>query len=231
MLALWNGVDPAARREYDAWHSREHVPERISVPGMIGARRYGRVDGPLPEYLTLYDLSDTGVLESAPYRKLLDNPTDWSRSMRPNFRGFMRLCGRRVASHGGGLGGALAAVVVDETVDLKGARLQGALAKLLSRPPFIAAHVIERDAGIAEVPFSIGGAAPEFPREGAILVESYGETSLHEAMDGLVAALADGGVPSPETTLTIYRLAHALDAAALDRMVMLHREDFLQSGE
>lgn len=201
------------------------------MPGIISARRYRRVDGPLPEYLTLYDLRDTGVLESAPYRRLLDNPTDWSASMRPHFRGFMRLCGRLIASHGGGLGGAVAALVVDDAVDLEDRQLHAALARLLTRPPFIAVHVIQRDAGVPDVPFRIGGEAPDFPRDGAILIESYGADALLEAMAGLLAALSDAGVPAPEKTLTVYRLAHALTSDTLDRIVMLHRSDFLQSGE
>src|SRR3569623_329456 len=127
VLALWNGVDAARTEEYNAWHTREHVPERISVPGMIGARRYVKSSGPLPAYLTLYAMDDTAVLKSEAYRSLLDNPTAWSRAMRPSFRGVMRLCCRRLLTLGGGLGGALAGIVVNDGIDLRSPALRQTL--------------------------------------------------------------------------------------------------------
>src|SRR5690606_33492639 len=119
---------------YDLWHTREHVPERIAVPGMLGARRYVRSAGPLPEYLTVYAMEDTAVLASQPYRNLLAGPTPWSQAMRPAFRGFMRLCCRRAWSGGGGLGGALMAGVFDEPDAAALPSLPERLGALLSQP-------------------------------------------------------------------------------------------------
>lgn len=91
LLALWNDVDPAREAEYEQWHAREHVPERLTVPGMLWALRLRAVGaGTLPRYLTLYGLRDQGVLESAPYRRLLAEPTPASRSMRPALRHIAR---------------------------------------------------------------------------------------------------------------------------------------------
>lgn len=221
LLALWNGVEPAMRDEYDAWHTREHIPERLAVPGMTGARRYVRLEGPLPEYLTLYAMRDTGVLESAPYRRLLQNPTAWSRRMRPHFRGFMRLCCRRLATFGAGIGSVLAAVAVDETVELNSPTLHAELLGLLSHDAFLAAHVIERDVTVPDVPFSIGGDPLEFPRGGAILVESYGSSAYVRGRPALLATLARAGLDAPERTLTSYELAYALQASSLPRVVTL----------
>jgi hypothetical protein len=87
LLALWNDVDPALDAAYNDWHAREHVPERLTVPGIVWALRYASVaDEPMPcypRYLTLYGLRDAQVLDSAPYRRLLDHPTPASRAMRP----------------------------------------------------------------------------------------------------------------------------------------------------
>lgn len=218
MLALWNGVDPSRQREYDIWHSHEHVPERISVPGMLGARRYKRVAGPLPEYLTLYSMLDTDVLRSEPYQKLLDGPTEWSRSMRPAFRGFTRLCCRRVASYGGGAGGVLCATLVDDTVDLRSTELHRALRGLPARDPFVAVHVIERDTSIPDIPFRIGGDSPDFPDHGAILVEGFDEAILRDGIPDILAALDVSNI-GVATTLTTYRLAYALDIASLGRLI------------
>lgn len=36
-------VLPAVQAAYEAWHAHEHVPERLTVPGMRWACRYGRL--------------------------------------------------------------------------------------------------------------------------------------------------------------------------------------------
>ena len=218
VLALWNGAEASRRHEYNVWHTREHVPERISVPGMTGARRYVRSSGPLPEYLTLYMMDDTGVLRSEPYRKLLDNPTEWSRSMRPSFRGFLRLCSLRLMSLGGGLGGCLAAIIVDDAFDLHAPAVRAELDTLLQTDAIVAAHVLERDRDVPDVPFQIGGERPDFPNAGAILLEGYDLADLTASLPCISASLARLGLAT-DKTLTLYTLAYALDRASLDRIV------------
>ena len=86
LLALWNDVEPSFEAEYNDWQTREHVPERCRVPGILWGRRYRLQDQPqaaLPRYLTLYGLRDEAVLESPAYRRLLNEPTPLSRRMRP----------------------------------------------------------------------------------------------------------------------------------------------------
>ncbi|MEO3999351.1 hypothetical protein [Mesorhizobium sp. CAU 1732] len=221
LLALWNGVEPARTAEYNAWHTREHVPERISVPGIHGARRYVRLDGPLPQYLTLYPMQNLDVLQSAPYLRLLDHPTDWSRTMRPSLSDFMRLCCRRVLSLGGGMGSALAAITVGEATDLRADALHALMADLLRHDAFTAIHIIERDGSVPDVPFTVGGGTPEFPRGGAILFEGYDDAALAARLAHACDELARIGLDDPASTLTRYRLAYALDRASLDRVITI----------
>ncbi len=219
ILALWNGVDKSRTREYNAWHTREHVVERISVPGMIGVRRYVKTGGPLPDYLTLYAMNDTDVLKSDAYQSLLENPTVWSRAMRPSFRGFMRLCCRRLLSIGGGLGGSLAAMVVDDATDLRSPALRQELETLLEEAGILAAHVLERDRDVSDVPFQIGGDSPGFPRAGAIFLEGYDEKELHRLLPTIRSSLARLGPSEADKTLTTYTLSYALDRASLEHVV------------
>ena len=91
LLALWNDVDPAFDAEYNDWHANEHVPERLTVPGMLWGRRCGlRQDAAMPRYLTLYGLRSAEVLDSEPYGRLLNHPTPMSRAMRPRLRHLSR---------------------------------------------------------------------------------------------------------------------------------------------
>ena len=145
---------------------------------MLSARRYEKIEGALPQFFTLYGLESLDVLTSPAYRRLLDNPTEWSRRMRPAFRGFMRLCCHRAASAGGGLGGWLLATVVSETADFNSIAWRSWLMGLFDDPAVVAAHMLRTDPGIPEVPFNVGGDTLDFPRAGAILIESYSGMAL-----------------------------------------------------
>jgi hypothetical protein len=92
LLALWNDVDPAFDADYNDWHANEHVPERLTVPGMLWGRRYGHVgaDAVMPRYLTLYGLRNAAVLDSEPYLRLLREPTPMSQRMRPLLKNLSR---------------------------------------------------------------------------------------------------------------------------------------------
>lgn len=83
VLALWNDVTPDVDAEYNTWHASEHVPERLTVPGMLWGRRYRRLcNSAAPRYLTIYGMRDAQVLESDAYRLLLSRPTPMSARMR-----------------------------------------------------------------------------------------------------------------------------------------------------
>lgn len=106
-LAIANGVDPAMLDEYEAWHTFEHVPERLTMPGFLGGRRFMRERERERHYLTLYDLDATAALETAAYRDLLTHPTPASRRMRSAMTGFERFACRETARFGHGCGRCL----------------------------------------------------------------------------------------------------------------------------
>lgn len=106
-LVIANSVEPAALAEYEAWHSFEHVPERLTMPGFLGGRRFQRGRGQERRFLTLYDLESPGALETPEYRHLLANPTPASRLMRPLMGDFRRFVYRERARFGAGCGSHL----------------------------------------------------------------------------------------------------------------------------
>ena len=112
-LALWNGIQPAREREYDRWHTFEHVPERLRVEGIVGGVRYWAPEREELRYFTLYETRTIDVLASAAYRARLDAPTPWTRKVQPTFTNFVRAACRTSASEGRGTGGALATIRVD----------------------------------------------------------------------------------------------------------------------
>ena len=107
VIAIWSAIEPAMLEEHDAWHSIEHFPERLSVPGFLRGRRNAALDPAAPEQrLIFYEIESIAVATSAPYLERLNNPTPWSRKIMAVSRLNRTLC-RVVASHGFGIGAHL----------------------------------------------------------------------------------------------------------------------------
>jgi hypothetical protein len=106
LLAVWMNVVPEAEADFDAWYTREHIPERVGVPGFLNGNRYEALRG-APRFLAVYDTESPAVLASTPYLARLDAPTPWTRRVMPHFRDTVRVVGRTVAEAGRGTGGVL----------------------------------------------------------------------------------------------------------------------------
>ena len=89
--------------EHDDWHTHEHLPERLSIPGFLRGTRWTALRGQ-PRYCVMYEVEDLGTLTSAAYLQRLNNPTPWTSKMMPHYRGMSRGFCSVVASHGKGLG-------------------------------------------------------------------------------------------------------------------------------
>lgn len=101
-LALWNSItSDRSQAEYESWHSFEHVPERVGLPGFVEATRYRSVTQPL-RYFTCYSLQSLDALETPEYRDVFTNPTPWSARMRSVLCDFYRSPCRVGGVHGAG---------------------------------------------------------------------------------------------------------------------------------
>jgi hypothetical protein len=90
-LIFANDVDPAQREAYESWHGGHHVPQRLTVPGILSATRYRAAAGRSPEYLTVYDLAEIAVLDRPAYRRLAEQPDAVTQAMRPHLHNPLRL--------------------------------------------------------------------------------------------------------------------------------------------
>jgi hypothetical protein len=216
LLSLWNGFDPARRDEYDLWHTRQHVPERLGVPGMLRARRYDGGQGPLPEFLTLYELTSSAVLASAPYRQLLESPTPWSRSMRPSFRDFFRVGHQVVLSRGGGVGGALLVTTFAGVLDRADCDV---ITNALQTTAATAIHLVAKDPAVEPVPFAVAGAG--HADGAAIMVESYTRDALHGIAKALDQTLTRHAIAPDRAPWTNYNLAYVLEKGELEHVVSI----------
>jgi hypothetical protein len=106
MLLTSMNVDPADDAEFNRWYDREHLEERVAIPGFLEARRYVAHDGN-PKYLSLYSTESFEVLDSPAYRTALANQTDWSKANIARFKNMIRSVARITISRGQGRGAAL----------------------------------------------------------------------------------------------------------------------------
>ena len=79
VVAIWNGIAEEGRTEFYEWHNREHMPERVGIPGFRRGRRYVAKYGH-PEFFTLYEADSAEVLVGQDYLNRLNNPTPWTRN-------------------------------------------------------------------------------------------------------------------------------------------------------
>src|SRR5690348_1850496 len=108
-LLLSFDVEAAAIDEHDQWHTQEHLPERLSIPGFLRGTRWTVIDG-APRYMVLYEVESLETLSSAAYLDRLNNPSPWTQKMMPHYRGMSRGLCRVIGSVGAGLGGFAALV-------------------------------------------------------------------------------------------------------------------------
>lgn len=216
-LALWNDH---SYPDYNFWHTREHVGERLGIPGILSSRRYVDGAGTLPAYFTLYELEDISVLESTPYRQLLSTPTLWSQAMRPGMSRFLRRGCQVIESVGAGIAGTLAVSLFPLGA---AARDGDVLADIASGRAFSAAHLGFVDASTSGVPFSVAEAPADDGEAGVIMLECYDTKDPAHSVAAISDLLHSRGVSASLAEFSVYRLAFALNRDDRDRMLRFDR--------
>jgi hypothetical protein len=102
-VCIWHDLLPEARDDFHQWHNREHMPERVGIPGFRRGRRYVAISG-TPEYFNLYEADSAEVLGGQDYLNRLNAPTEWTRQVVPSFRNVSRSICRVIYTHGVGQG-------------------------------------------------------------------------------------------------------------------------------
>src|SRR5690606_33094368 len=75
--------------EFNEWYNKEHVPERLGIPGVLSGARYDSHRG-TPRYIALYELSSIDVLSSEEYLSVRRAVTPWTRRIGRNLEHNLR---------------------------------------------------------------------------------------------------------------------------------------------
>lgn len=193
VVAIWNDITPEGRANFYEWHNREHMPERLGIDGFLRGRRYIALEG-TPEYFTLYEVADTGVLSGGAYLARLNSPTPWTTHSVRDFRNTARsLCCNDI-SQGAASGGFLGTIrfncdpVRDSTLM---AGFQVLFTDILQLQGIVAAHVSRADlaASLAKTTEQEGRPANAVPRW-VVLVEGSTPEAIRVALTRLSAVVA-----------------------------------------
>ena len=151
VVAIWNDIAPEARESFYDWHTNEHMPERVGIPGFRRGRRYiATTPDTRPEFFTLYEADGMQVLQGTDYANRLNDPTPGTRTNTQQFRDTFRALSRVLVSHGPGAGGTLMTIRFDCPPD----RLLGirALVRATAEAPrMTGAHLCQGDAATSAV--------------------------------------------------------------------------------
>jgi len=146
-VAMWLNVRAEQRTEFGDWHSHEHFPERLSIPGFRrGSRWTSALD--TEGLFVMYELEQYETLTSKGYLDRLNAPTPWSTKMMPHHLNMVRSQCRVVSSFGGGVAATLVTIRLSPQAGRE-AGLKAMLAETLrdcaGKPGLTGAHLLMTD--------------------------------------------------------------------------------------
>lgn len=218
VVAIWNDILPEGRDNFIEWHNREHIPERVSVPGFLRGRRYIAVQG-TPEYFTLYEAADAQVLVGQPYLERLNNPTPWTKRSTADFRNTTRGVCSTNYSYGCGDGGFIATFRFD-AVETEQATIQPMLIDALAGAGKLngitGAHLCIADNAASNLETAERKGRQVGVPNWIVMIEGGSAATVSDAAEGLQQQLSRVDLTGP-LELGLYRLEFALAENALQQ--------------
>jgi hypothetical protein len=221
-LVIWHDPAPEAESDYNEWHSKEHMFERVGLPGFRRGQRAVAISGE-PKYFNFYEVDDVATLESEAYLERLNDPTPRTRRVVPKMHNNSRTLCRVTASFGAGGVPALWTMILlspggDRAEELLAWLAEDVLPKLVERPGVLGAHLVEGErstSGIDTAEKRLRSGGTEFV-DWVILVGGYdGEVLAGVRSDALSEEnLAKHGAASSRVR-GLYRLVHCVTEADL----------------
>lgn len=150
VIAIWNDIKEEGRANFHEWHPREHMPERLSIPGFLRGRRYVSDSADI-EFYTLYEAASLDTVTGPDYKARLDSPTPWSKKsvmdFGTNLRGICRVALTRGHADGAFLTTIRFAAAPGREGELEGWLTGSALPPLLEEPRICGVHLAITDHG------------------------------------------------------------------------------------
>lgn len=205
-------VATQAQPEHDDWHSHEHLPERLSIPGFLRGSRWRSLAG-APAYLVLYEVAELGVLSSPAYLDRLNHPSPWTTKIMPSYRGMRRGLCEIVARAGHGLGGF--GLLLRFGVEAHGETplrdwLAAEVMPALPADTGLVGALLLRSGLSADLTVEQRIRGPDAAVDWALLVTGFSPTHVEQLSSGLLAASALERRGAREVASATYQMVHCL---------------------
>lgn len=210
-VTIWHDLLADAKEDFYAWHSREHMPERVGIAGFTRGRRYIALRG-TPEYFNLYEAVSPEVLSGQDYLNRLNGPTPWTRAVVASFRNVSRAICRVLYSGGVGQGGVMLTLrfTVDEASApvLSDTLRQQVLPAMVDRHGVLGVHLCRADgqgSRIMTAEKKARNQETDVP-DWIVLLEGISVAAVESAIDPVQQLLASQSTPARDLSLAIYQL-------------------------
>lgn len=209
VVAIWHDLVTAAKADFYEWHNREHMPERVGIPGFRRGRRYVALRGG-PEFFNLYEADSAQVLGGQDYLNRLNAPTAWTQRVVPSFRNVSRSICSVAFTAGVGSGGVMLTSRFEMRAGEREATIEALTRQILHplsfRPGVTGVHFCLADEAVSRIDTTekkVRADATLVPTS-IILIEGNAAKDVEDAHALLAPALETIHASAPETA--VYRL-------------------------
>lgn len=199
VLWITHELDAEALSAFETWYMREHLHERLAIPGFLHGRRF-RTRSAKPRFMALYETETPEVLHGSDYIGRLRDPTPQTRAIMPHFKDMQRTTMRSVATQGVFDGACIRifdlSACEDDTVTMSA--WEARVNDIAQAAGICSAH-IWRQIGPAAVPTEEARlrGAPDRTVAAALAIEANDEQSLEAVSRSLAQQLPADSLDAP----------------------------------
>ena len=217
LLGIWHDLevkDNAELSDFQLWYTRQHLPERLGVPGFLRGRRYQAVAGQ-PQYAALYETKSVETLASASYHKQLNNPTTWSAQNLARFRNTNRTAFTVEQSLGYGIGAGLSVIWLSPETNtasqITSWLTDNLFPQIIQTPGIMAAHLLrgDQESTQADTTESTIRGTPDKISDCVVLVEGHDPSVTEQTLSQYLSPTAMAEIGKSSYECCHYKLIHS----------------------
>jgi hypothetical protein len=221
-IIMWHDIAPEHDADYNLWHTRQHMPERLDHPGFLRSRRGVNAGAAHQKYFTLYEGEALDTFISPEYARSLNHPTEWTRRVAPHFQNFLRMaCEVRSTNGRGGGGGLISArITLQAGFDASAAELalNPALKSIADIAGVTGVHLAVARPAYSDQKTSETSLRPEMneaPFDLVVIAETIGLAEAEAEIETVRAQIVAAGCAAP--LVQAYDIAYTLERREADK--------------